>query len=74
MMYEGWKGFVLGKWSKEEVDVRDFIQRNYKPYSGDDSFLEGATSATLKLWDEILELSKKEREAINELLRANVLE
>ena len=63
MMYEGWKGFVLGKWSKEEVDVRDFIQRNYKPYSGDDSFLEGATSATLKLWDEILELSKKEREA-----------
>lgn len=62
-MYEGWKGFVLGKWSKEEVDVRDFIQRNYKPYSGDDSFLEGATSATLKLWDEILELSKKEREA-----------
>ena len=63
MMYEGWKGFVLGKWSKEEVDVRDFIQRNYKPYSGDDSFLEGATSATLKLWDEILELSKQEREA-----------
>lgn len=63
MMYEGWKGFVLGKWSKEEVDVRDFIQRNYKPYSGDDSFLEGATPATLKLWDEILELSKKEREA-----------
>ena len=63
MMYEGWKGFVLGKWSKEEVDVRDFIQRNYKPYTGDDSFLEGATSATLKLWDEILELSKKEREA-----------
>lgn len=62
-MYEGWKGFVLGKWSKEEVDVRDFIQRNYKPYSGDDSFLEGATSATLKLWDEILELSKQEREA-----------
>ena len=63
MMYEGWKGFVLGKWSKEEVDVRDFIQRNYKPYSGDDSFLEGATSATLQLWDEILELSKQEREA-----------
>ena len=63
MMYEGWKGFVLGKWSKEEVDVRDFIQRNYKPYTGDDSFLEGATPATLKLWDEILELSKKEREA-----------
>ena len=62
-MYEGWKGFVLGKWSNEEVDVRDFIQRNYKPYSGDDSFLEGATSATLKLWDEILELSKQEREA-----------
>ena len=63
MMYEGWKGFVLGKWSKEEVDVRDFIQRNYKPYSGDDNFLECATSATLKLWDEILELSKQEREA-----------
>ena len=62
MMYEGWNGFVLGKWSKGEVDVRDFIQRNYKPYSGDDSFLTGATKATLKLWDEIMELSKKERE------------
>ncbi|MDE6946881.1 MAG: formate C-acetyltransferase [Anaeroplasmataceae bacterium] len=62
-MYKGWKGFNLGKWSNDEVDVRDFIQRNYTPYEGDASFLEGPTEATKKLWDIILDLSKKEREA-----------
>ena len=45
------------------IDVRDFIQRNYTPYDGDDSFLEGPTEATKKLWQEILELSEKERAA-----------
>ena len=59
---EGWEGFTLGKWSQDEVDVRDFIQRNYEPYEGDGSFLEGPTEASKKLWDEILSLSKKERE------------
>lgn len=61
-IYEGWEGFNLGHWSNDEVDVRDFIQRNYEPYEGDGSFLEGPTDASVKLWNEILELSKKERE------------
>ncbi|MCD8372459.1 MAG: hypothetical protein LUD27_04060, partial [Clostridia bacterium] len=58
-----WQGFNFGKWSAEgEVNVRDFIQRNYTPYEGDSSFLQPATEDTLKLWSEITELSKKERE------------
>lgn len=57
-----WEGFVTGKWS-EGVNVRDFIQKNYTLYEGDESFLEGPTEATKKLWDEVSELSKKEREA-----------
>ena len=63
MQYKGWEGFVPGKWSNDEVDVRDFIQRNYIPYEGDASFLAPATEATKKLWDIVLDLSKKEREA-----------
>ena len=63
MTYKAWEGFVPGKWSDDEVNVRDFIQRNYTPYDGDDSFLEGPTEATKKLWQEILELSEKERAA-----------
>lgn len=63
MTYKAWEGFIPGKWSDDEVNVRDFIQRNYKPYDGDDSFLEGPTEATKKLWQEILELSEKERAA-----------
>lgn len=62
MNCKAWEGFNLGKWS-EEVDVRDFIQRNYTPYEGDGQFLAPATDATKKLWNEICELSKKEREA-----------
>lgn len=62
MNCKAWEGFNLGKWS-EEVDVRDFIQRNYTPYEGDGQFLAPATAATKKLWNEICELSKKEREA-----------
>lgn len=62
-MYKGWEGFTLGKWSNDEVDVRDFIQRNCTPYEGDASFLEEPTLATKKLWEIILDLSKKEREA-----------
>ncbi|MDE6013569.1 MAG: hypothetical protein K2G50_01345 [Anaeroplasmataceae bacterium] len=41
MIYPGWEGFTLGKWSNDEVDVRDFIQRNYQPYEGDANFLVG---------------------------------
>lgn len=60
--YKGWEGFNLGKWSNDEVNVRDFIQKNYTPYEGDDSFLAPATDATKKLWQEVLELFKKERD------------
>ncbi len=60
--YAGWEGFAPGKW-QEEIDVRDFIQRNYTPYEGDSSFLAPATEDTLKLWDIVLDLSAKEREA-----------
>ena len=57
-----WKDFVGGKW-ESEIDVRDFIQRNYTPYVGDDSFLAGPTAATTKLWAQVLELTTQEREA-----------
>ena len=53
--------FVAGKW-QSEINVRDFIQKNYTPYYGDSSFLAEPTEATLKLWDECCELFKKERE------------
>ncbi len=54
-----WKGFKKGQWCSE-VDVRDFIQKNYTPYEGDDSFLAGPTDSTNKLWDKVMELTKKE--------------
>ena len=53
--------FVGGKW-QTEINVRDFIQKNYTPYEGDSSFLAGPTAATTKLWEECCELFKKERE------------
>ena len=57
-----WEGFAPGNWHKE-VNVRSFIKHNYTPYDGDESFLAGPTEATKKLWEQVLELSKKEREA-----------
>lgn len=61
--FEGaWLSFEPGKWSQDEVDVRDFIQRNYTPYEGDGAFLAPATEATRKLWEIVMEYSKKERE------------
>lgn len=57
-----WNGFVEGKWNKE-IDLRNFIQLNYTPYNGDDSFLAGPTKATNDLWDQVMDLTKKEREA-----------
>ncbi len=62
-MFKQWEGFNLGKWSNDEVNVRDFIQRNYTPYEGDESFLAPATEATKQLWEIVLDYSKKEREA-----------
>ena len=55
-----WEGFEGRKW-KEGVDVRDFIQNNYTPYDGDESFLAGPTEATNKLWGEVQKLQKEER-------------
>lgn len=59
---EGWEGFKLGRWCNA-VNVRDFIQRNYTPYEGDESFLAGPTNNTEKLWDKVLNLYEKERES-----------
>ena len=60
-IYEGWEGFQKGTWTKE-INVRSFIKHNYTPYDGDESFLVGATENTLALWDQVLELSRQERE------------
>jgi len=58
---EQWNGFETGKWMKE-INVRDFIQKNYNPYTGDDSFLTGATNKTQTLWNQVKNLMKTERE------------
>ena len=60
-MQEAWEGFEGGNWLNE-VDVRDFIQKNYTPYEGDESFLVGPTERTTKLWDDVMALLLKERE------------
>ena len=58
--FEQWKGFEQGKWC-DDIDTRDFIQKNYTPYDGDESFLAGPTAATNKLWGKLQELQKQER-------------
>ena len=58
---EQWNGFSKGHW-RNEIDVREFIQQNYRPYEGDDSFLADPTDATKHLWDDLSELLKKERD------------
>ena len=60
MKFEQWNGFEKGDW-QSEINVRDFIQRNYTPYEGDSTFLAGPTEKTKKLWDEVLKLYKKEK-------------
>ena len=61
MEFKQWEGFdKSGEWTKE-IDVRGFIQRNYTPYEGDESFLEGTTDRTQKLWNEVLKLYEEER-------------
>ena len=62
MKFEQWNGFTLGDW-QDEINVREFIQKNYTPYEGDSSFLAGATEKTKKLWDEVLELYQKEHDS-----------
>ncbi len=62
MNFEEWKGFTGGEW-RHEINVRNFIQKNYTPYEGSDEFLAGPTERTKKLWDTVLELYKKEKES-----------
>ena len=57
-----WNTFNGGVWQRE-INVRDFIQKNYTPYDGNDEFLEGPTQNTTELWDQVMELTKKELEA-----------
>ena len=61
MKFDEWNGFNSGDW-QQEINVRDFIQKNYTPYEGDSSFLADATERTKKLWNEVLDLYKKERD------------
>ena len=58
-MKQAWKNFESGNWT-EDIDVRDFIQRNYKPYDGDESFLEGVSPRTQKVWDICTDLLAEE--------------
>ena len=60
MKFEEWEGFETGDWTAE-INVRDFIQKNYTPYEGNDDFLADATPKTQKLWDEVLALYEKEK-------------
>ena len=62
MEFEQWNGFEKGEW-KRQIDVRNFIQKNYTPYEGDASFLTGTTEKTKKLWNKVLELYKREHDA-----------
>jgi len=62
-MRQEWNGFVSGEWTTE-VDVREFIQKNYTPYEGDGKFLSGATDKTKKLWNKVLDLMKEETEKL----------
>ena len=71
MEFEQWNGFNKGEW-KRQIDVRNFIQKNYTPYVGDASFLTGTTEKTKKLWDEVLELYKKEHDAKGGVLDIDV--
>ncbi len=59
--HEQWNGFTGGLW-REEINVRDFIQKNYQPYEGDEAFLAAPTDATNKLWGRLQELQKEERQ------------
>ena len=60
-MRKEWEGFSPGIWEKE-INVRDFIQKNYTPYDGDDAFLADATENTKELWEQVMDLSRQERE------------
>lgn len=67
MQFKQWDGFKPGEW-EYEINVRDFIQKNYTPYEGNSDFLTPPTSRTTKLWDEVLELYKKEKASSGSVL------
>ena len=67
MKFKEWEGFNEGDWTSE-INVRNFIQKNYTPYEGNSQFLEDPTERTKKLWDELLELYKKEKESNGSVL------
>jgi len=67
MKFQEWEGFNVGDWT-EEINVRDFIQTNYTPYEGDATFLKEPTEKTKKLWGEVLELYKREKESEGRVL------
>ena len=67
MKFKEWEGFNEGDWTSE-INVRNFIQKNYTPYEGNSQFLEDPTERTKKLWDEVLELYKKEKESNGSVL------
>ncbi|MCQ2491394.1 MAG: formate C-acetyltransferase, partial [Ruminococcus sp.] len=58
-----WDGFKEGRWSSTSINVRDFIKKNYTLYEGDESFLAPPTDATKQLWEQVMDLSRQEREA-----------
>ena len=60
MKFEQWNGFNSGEW-EDEIDIRSFIQNNYTPYEGDDSFLESPTEKTKELWNKVLDLYEQEK-------------
>ena len=60
--YEGWRGFEGGTWVRE-INIRSFIRHNYTPYDGNEDFLEGPTQDTLDLWEQVMDLTRQEREA-----------
>ena len=70
-MRSEWSNFVGGLW-ESEINVRDFIQKNYKPYDGDESFLVGPTEATEKLWGKLKELQKEESCYLTHSLRRSI--
>jgi formate C-acetyltransferase len=59
MNFENWHNFEIGRWTSE-INVSDFIKKNYTEYLGDEEFLSPATDATIKLWNEVSDLMEKE--------------
>ena len=62
MDFKEWENFNTGDW-KSEINVRNFIQKNYTPYEGDDKFLADASDKTKKLWNKVLDLYKQEKDS-----------